>query len=71
VAICSVENKYHGLFRPGKGQYKYLLVAMDYFTKWIETETLASIMGNKVQAFVWKSIICAKKRSTQNLTMKA
>ena len=47
-----------GPFNLGKGQCKYLLVVVDYFTKWIEVEPLASIMTNKVQAFVWKSIVC-------------
>jgi len=31
---------------------------VDYFTKWIEVEPLASITANKVQSFVWKNIVC-------------
>ena len=27
----------------GKGQVKFLLVVIDYFTKWVETEALATI----------------------------
>lgn len=41
-----------------KGQRKFLLVAIDYFTKWVEAEPLASITTAKVQGFVWKNIIC-------------
>jgi len=41
-----------GPFNLGKGQCKFLLVVVDYFTKWIEAEPLASIMANKVQSFV-------------------
>ena len=37
---------------------KFLLVAIDYFTKWVEAEALATITETKVQNFVWKNIIC-------------
>ena len=47
-----------GALSLGKGQCKFLLVVVDYFTKWIEVEPLASITTNKVQSFVWKNIIC-------------
>jgi len=46
-----------GPFAPGKGQVKFLLVAVDY-SKWIEAEPLATITANQVQRFVWKNIIC-------------
>ena len=42
----------------GKKQVKFLLVAIDYFTKWVEVETLATITEAKVQSFVWKNIVC-------------
>jgi len=45
-------------FPPGKGQCKFLLVGVDYFTEWIETEPLAVITTRKVHNFVWKSIVC-------------
>jgi len=37
---------------------KYLIVAIEYFTKWIEAEPVAQITAHKVQYFVWKNIIC-------------
>ena len=37
---------------------KFLLVAIDYFTKWVEAEALATITEAKVQNFVWKNIVC-------------
>ncbi|XP_014492237.1 uncharacterized protein LOC106754694 [Vigna radiata var. radiata] len=40
-----------------KGQCKYLLVAIDYFTKWIEAEALATISARKTQTFIWH-LIC-------------
>ena len=42
----------------GKGQVKFLLVAIDYFTKWVEAEALATITEAKIWNFVWKNIIC-------------
>jgi len=37
---------------------KYLVVAIEYFTKWIKVEPLAQITAHKVQHFVWKNIVC-------------
>ena len=42
----------------GKGGVKYSVVAVDYFTKWVEAEPLASITTKKVLDFVVKNIIC-------------
>ena len=35
-----------------------MLVAIDYFTKWVEVEALSTITEAKVQNFVWKNIVC-------------
>ena len=45
----------------GKGQVKFLLVTIDYFTKWVEAEALAMITEARIQNFVWKNIICRFK----------
>ena len=42
----------------GKGQVKFLLVVINYFTKWVEAEAVAKIMEARIQSFVWKNIIC-------------
>ena len=34
-----------------------MLVAVDYFTKWVEAEALANIRDVDVKKFVWKNII--------------
>ena len=39
-------------------QKKFLLVATDYFSKWVEAETYTSIKDKDVTKFVWKNIIC-------------
>ena len=35
-----------------------LPISIDYFTKWVEVEALATITEAKIQSFVWKNIIC-------------
>jgi hypothetical protein len=47
-----------GPFPASQGQVKFLQVAVDYFTKWIEAEPVATISGEKVKHFYWKKIIC-------------
>ena len=42
----------------GKKQVKFLLVAINYFTKWVEAEALAMITKAKIRSFVWKNIVC-------------
>ncbi|KAL0360586.1 UNVERIFIED_CONTAM: hypothetical protein Sradi_3743100 [Sesamum radiatum] len=47
-----------GPFPLAPGQKKFLLVAIDYFTKWVEAEPLARITEGEVMKFIWKNIIC-------------
>ena len=42
----------------GKKQVKFLHVAIDYFTKFVEVEALPTITEAKVQNFIWRNIIC-------------
>ena len=37
---------------------KFLIIGIDYFTKWVEAELLATITRKNVRVFVWKNIIC-------------
>nr|KYP38207.1 Pol polyprotein [Cajanus cajan] len=46
-----------GPFPIAKGQCKFLLVVVDYFTKWVEAEPLANITAANVQKFLWKNIV--------------
>ena len=39
-------------------QKKLLLVATDYFSKWIEVEAFTSIKDKDVTQFIWKNIVC-------------
>ena len=38
-------------------QLKFLVIDIDYFTKWVEAEALATIMEKNVRSFVWRNII--------------
>ncbi|KAL0400164.1 UNVERIFIED_CONTAM: hypothetical protein Sradi_2359700 [Sesamum radiatum] len=47
-----------GPFPLALAQRKFLLVAIDYFTKWVEAKPLAHITEGEVMKFIWKNIIC-------------
>lgn len=42
----------------GKGNCRFLVVAVDYFTKWAETGPLMTITTGAIKNFLWKAIIC-------------
>ncbi|XP_057537976.1 uncharacterized protein LOC130815501 [Amaranthus tricolor] len=46
-----------GPFPPAKGQHKFIIVAIDYFTKYVEAEPLSSITDKQVCQFIWRNII--------------
>ena len=37
---------------------KFLVVGIDYFTKWVEAEALATITEKNIRSFVWRIIVC-------------
>ena len=38
-------------------QLKFLVVSIDYFTKWVEVKALAIITEKNVRNFIWRNII--------------
>ena len=46
-----------GPFKQVAGGKKFLVVAIDYFKKWVEAESLATITSIKVEKFIWQNII--------------
>nr|GEV99869.1 reverse transcriptase domain-containing protein [Tanacetum cinerariifolium] len=56
-----------GPFPEGPGKVKFLIVAMDYFTKWIEAKAVAKITGGHVKKFVWDNIVCRFDRANRSL----
>ena len=47
-----------GPFPLGKKQLRFLIIIIDYFTKWVKAEPVMMIIEAKVTSFVWKNIIC-------------
>ena len=47
-----------GPFLVGTRQMKFLVVGINYFTKWVEAEPLVSITQQNMKNFVWK-VFCA------------
>jgi len=45
-----------GPFPPTFGQKIFLVVVVDYFTKWIEAEPLTWIISQQIKSFAWKFI---------------
>ena len=46
-----------GLFPQATGNRRFVLVAVDYFTKWVEAEALANIRDVDVKKLLWKNIV--------------
>ncbi|VFQ78808.1 unnamed protein product [Cuscuta campestris] len=46
-----------GAFPQAQGRKKYVMVAIDYFTKWVEAEAYATITTKQCLRFIWKNII--------------
>ena len=47
-----------GPFSTAMRQQKFLVVGIDYFTKWVEVEALVIITEKNIRSFVWRNIIC-------------
>ncbi|GJW88906.1 reverse transcriptase domain-containing protein [Tanacetum coccineum] len=47
-----------GHFPEGPKKVKFLIVAIDYFTKWIEAKPVATITGSQIKKFMWDNIVC-------------
>ena len=47
-----------GSLPTGKGGVKYAIVAVDYYTKWVEAEPMNTITSRKALDFVINNIVC-------------
>jgi hypothetical protein len=41
-----------------QGNLKYVVVAVEYFSKWIKAKPLATVTSATVQKFFWQNIVC-------------
>ena len=46
-----------GPFPTALKQLKFLVIDIDYFTKWVEAKPLATITEKSIRTFVWRNII--------------
>jgi hypothetical protein len=47
-----------GPMRAAQGNLKYVVVVVEYFSKWIEAKALATITSATIQKFLWQNVIC-------------
>ncbi|XP_059461845.1 uncharacterized protein LOC132190823 [Corylus avellana] len=47
-----------GPLHRGNGGVRFAVVAVDYFTKWVEVEALVNITAKSIEKFLWKNVIC-------------
>ncbi|KAL2253432.1 UNVERIFIED_CONTAM: hypothetical protein Sindi_0137900 [Sesamum indicum] len=47
-----------GPLPPSKAHKKFIIVAVEYFSKWVEAEAVAKISERETINFIWKNIIC-------------
>ncbi|CAL1381192.1 unnamed protein product [Linum trigynum] len=47
-----------GPFPEAPGRKKWLIVAIDYFTKWVEARAITGLTAQQVEKFLWENIIC-------------
>jgi hypothetical protein len=43
---------------PAQGNYTFVVVAVEYFTKWIEAKPLTNVSSASIKKFFWQNIIC-------------
>ena len=47
-----------GPLPPAPGGFRFAVVEIDYFSKWVEAEPLAKITAKNVQKFFWRNMVC-------------
>ena len=55
-----------GQLPKGRGEVQYVVVAVDYFSKWVKAEALASITSMKIKQFVYRTSFVDMEHHTQS-----
>jgi hypothetical protein len=58
MAFAKVRMDLVGLLPTAQGNCKFAVVAVDYFTKWVDAKALANITAPTIQKFFWQNIVC-------------
>ncbi|GJU33971.1 reverse transcriptase domain-containing protein [Tanacetum coccineum] len=58
MSILQMENRHSQTFSERPGKVKFLIVAMDCFTKWIEAKPVATITGAQIKKFIGDNVVC-------------
>ena len=58
VAIVEMGIDIVGPLTTAQGNYKFVMVAEEYFTKRIEAKPLVNIVAEGLKRFFWQNIIC-------------
>jgi hypothetical protein len=58
VVIAEMGIDIVGPLTIGQGNYKFAVVVVEYFTKWIEAKPLVNIAIAGLKRFFWQNIIC-------------
>jgi hypothetical protein len=51
-------GRYSGTLTPREGGVRFAVVAVNYFTKWVEVESLVNIIAKSIEWFLWKNVVC-------------
>ena len=57
LALCIVGVAYSRPFSQATANQKFVLIAVDYFTKWVEAYALPNVWDVDVKKFVWRNIV--------------
>jgi hypothetical protein len=58
LAIAKMGPGLLGPLPPAQGNLRYVVVAVEYFSKWIKAKPLATITLATIQKCFWQNIVC-------------
>jgi hypothetical protein len=58
LAVTTLGNGHRWTTANGPRHFKFAMVAIEYFTKWIEARPLSTITSFTIRKFFWQQIIC-------------